>query len=600
MELYNSKSDKRSCYVAELSSKDIGRRVTVAGFVQKQRDLGSLIFIDLRDRSGILQLAFDDATDREVFRKAFGVRSEYVLVAKGTVRSRAEGAHNASLKTGDIEIAVDELKILSAATTPPFELSGENDDRGDVREELRLKYRYIDLRRPQLQKNLYMRHQIAKVTRDYFYENGFWEIETPMLIKETPEGARDYLVPSRIHKGSFYALPQSPQIYKQLLMVAGYDRYIQLARCFRDEDLRADRQPEFTQIDLEMSFVDVDDVLEIIEGYMKRLFDEVMHISLEDHFPRMTYTEAMERYGSDKPDTRFGMEICNISDLVKDSEFSVFSDTVKNGGAVCGITVKNAADKLSRKEIDKQAEYAKGVGAKGLAYVRFHDKTPNCSFAKFMREGELEAILDRMDCREGDVALFIADKKRVTYPVLGLLRQKIAKQLDMIPEGFRFLWITEFPFFEWDEESESWVAMHHPFTMPEEKYLDTMTTDPGSVKAKAYDLVLNGIELSSGSIRITDSALQQKMFEALGLTDEEIKTKFGFLVDAYQYGAPPHGGCALGLDRLTMMMCGADSLRDVVAFPKVQNASELMSDCPAPANEKLLRELGIQMTKPKD
>ena len=599
MEVFE-KNDKRTHYCGTLTTADIGKRVCVLGWAQKQRDLGSLIFIDLRDRSGILQLAFDDSTDREVFKKAFGVRSEYVLVAKGTVRARAEGAKNTGLKTGGIEVFVTELKILSAAQTPPFEMSNENDERGDVREELRLKYRYIDLRRPQLQRNLFMRHLISKVTRDYFYENGFWEIETPMLIKETPEGARDYLVPSRIHKGSFYALPQSPQIYKQLLMVAGYDRYIQLARCFRDEDLRADRQPEFTQIDLEMSFVDVDDILDMVEGYIKRLFSEVMDMTLPESFPRMTYAEAMGRYGSDKPDTRFGMEICNISDLVANSEFSVFSGAVANGGAVCGITVKGAADKLSRKEIDKLAEYAKGVGAKGLAYVRYNEDTPNCSFAKFMREGELCAILERMDCKKGDVALIIADKKKITYPVLGLLRTRVAKQLDMIPRGFNFLWITEFPFFEWDEDSESFVAMHHPFTMPMEQYLDTMTEDPASVKAKAYDLVLNGVELSSGSIRITDAALQHKMFEALGLGDEEIAAKFGFLVDAYKYGAPPHGGCALGLDRLAMMMCEADSLRDVVAFPKVQNASEPMSNCPTPTKDAILRDLGLGLIEKKD
>ena len=601
MEFYNSKTDKRTCYVGELTKDDIGKRVSVAGFVQRQRDLGSLIFIDLRDRTGILQLAFDEKTDKAVFDKAFTIRSEYVICAKGVVRARGEGAVNKNIKTGEIEVAVDELKILSAAMTPPIEASNEKDERGEVKEELRLKYRYLDLRRPELQKNLYMRHLIAKVTRDYFYENGFWEIETPMLIKSTPEGARDYLVPSRIHKGSFYALPQSPQIYKQLLMVAGYDRYIQLARCFRDEDLRADRQPEFTQIDLEMSFVDMDDILEMVEGYVKRLFDEVRNMTLPEHFVRMTYAEAMERFGSDKPDTRFGMEICNISDEVSASGFSVFADTVKNGGKVCGIVAKGAADKLSRKEIDKLAEYAKGVGAKGLAYIRYNEDVPNCSFAKFLGEGELEKIMAKLDCRKGDVALIIADKQSTTYPVLGMLRTKLAKQLGIIPEGkFNFLWITEFPFFEWDEESKTWVAMHHPFTMPMEQYLDTMSEDPGSVKAKCYDLVLNGIELSSGSIRITDYKLQQKMFEALGMTDEEIDAKFGFLVEAYKYGAPPHGGCALGLDRLAMLMCGADSLRDIVAFPKVQNASEIMSNCPTPADEKQLCDLGIGVLKSKE
>ncbi len=588
-----TKTDKRTCYCAELSRANLGQTVCVMGWAQRQRDLGQLIFIDLRDRTGIVQLAFDDATDRAVFEKAFTVRAEFVLCAHGVVRARGEGAVNPNLPTGEIEIAVTELKILSAAQTPPFEIS----DSVKVGENIALKYRYLDLRRPSLQRNMLMRQEIARVTREYYYENGFIEIETPMMVKPTPEGARDYIVPSRIHNGSFYALPQSPQIYKQLLMLSGFDRYIQLARCFRDEDLRADRQPEFTQIDLEMSFVTEDDVMEMNEGYVARLFKEVLGVEIALPLPRLTFRDAMERYGSDKPDTRFGMEIQNISDLVKDSGFAVFSGAVRDGGSVRAIVVKDGAAKLTRKEIDKLTEHARGIGAKGLAYVRWVDEAPACSFAKFMAEGELENILARLDCKKGDVALIVADKDKVTLPVLGALRLKVGKQLDMIPEGYNFLWITEFPFFEWDEESQTWAAMHHPFTMPLDECLEYIDTDPGKVRAKAYDLVLNGVEISSGSIRITDVELQQRMFRRLGLSEEEIDRKFGFLVDAYRYGAPPHGGAALGLDRLAMIMCGADSLRDVVAFPKVQNASELMSGCPAPADPKALGELGIKLAE---
>ncbi|MBQ8276304.1 MAG: aspartate--tRNA ligase [Clostridia bacterium] len=588
-----TKTDKRTCYCAELSRANLGQTVCVMGWAQRQRDLGQLIFIDLRDRTGIVQLAFDDATDRAVFEKAFTVRAEFVLCAHGVVRARGEGAVNPNLPTGEIEIAVTELKILSAAQTPPFEIS----DSVKVGENIALKYRYLDLRRPSLQRNMLMRQEIARVTREYYYENGFIEIETPMMVKPTPEGARDYIVPSRIHNGSFYALPQSPQIYKQLLMLSGFDRYIQLARCFRDEDLRADRQPEFTQIDLEMSFVTEDDVMEMNEGYVARLFKEVLGVEIALPLPRLTFRDAMERYGSDKPDTRFGMEIQNISDLVENSGFAVFSGAVKDGGSVRAIVVKDGAAKLTRKEIDKLTEHARGIGAKGLAYVRWVDEAPACSFAKFMAEGELENILARLDCKKGDVALIVADKDKVTLPVLGALRLKVGKQLDMIPEGYNFLWITEFPFFEWDEESQTWAAMHHPFTMPLDECLEYIDTDPGKVRAKAYDLVLNGVEISSGSIRITDVELQQRMFRRLGLSEEEIDRKFGFLVDAYRYGAPPHGGAALGLDRLAMIMCGADSLRDVVAFPKVQNASELMSGCPAPADPKALGELGIKLAE---
>ncbi|SCI03504.1 Aspartate--tRNA ligase [uncultured Ruminococcus sp.] len=585
---------KRTHYCGDLRLADEGKEVVVGGWVQKQRDKGTLVFVDLRDRTGIVQLTFDDRSDPAVHEKAAGLHSEYVVIAKGTVLKRE--APNPDIPTGDVEIFVTELRVLSEAQTPPFHISGDN----KVNDEIRLKYRYLDLRRKTLQDNLRIRHEIAKSTREYFYENGFLEIETPMMMKSTPEGARDYLVPSRVHNGKFYALPQSPQIYKQLLMIAGYDRYIQLARCFRDEDLRADRQPEFTQIDMEMSFVDIDDVLEIGEGFVKKVFQDVLHVDVPTPLPRMTYQEAMERFGSDKPDTRFGMEITDVSDLVKDSEFGVFQNAVENGGSVRAIVAKNAASALTRKNIDKLVEYVRGIGAKGLAFVRWADETPSCSFSKFMKEGELEAILERLGCEKGDVALFVADKNSVTLPVLGALRLTVAKQLDIIPEGYNFLWITEFPFFEWDEEQKTWVAMHHPFTMPMDECLEYMETDPGRVRAKAYDLVLNGTELSSGSIRITDPVLQQKMFEALGLSKKEIEAKFGFLVDAYQYGAPPHGGMGIGLDRLAMIMTGAESLRDVVAFPKVQNASELMSECPSTVDEQQLRELGIQLIQTEE
>ncbi len=586
--------DKRTCYCAELSEKDIGKEVCVMGWVQRQRDLGALIFIDLRDRSGILQLAFDGESDPEVFKKAFGCRSEYVILVHGVVRPRGEGAINPNLKTGSIEVFVKSIKVLSAAQTPPFEIS----DSKKVKDETALKYRYLDLRRPELQKNIKMRHDIARVAREYYYENGFYEIETPMMIKSTPEGARDYLVPSRIHKGCFYALPQSPQIYKQLLMLSGFDRYIQIARCFRDEDLRADRQPEFTQIDLEMSFATQEDVMAMNEGFIARCFKEVLGVEIELPMQRITFADAMNRYGSDKPDVRYGMEINDISDLVKDCGFSVFTSAIADGGSVRAIVAKNAAATLTRKEIDKLTEHAKGIGAKGLAYIRFVDDAPNCSFGKFMKEEELAAIMDRIDCRKGDVALFVADKNKVVLPTLGALRTILAKKLDLIPENkFAFLWVTEFPFFEWNEETQHWDAMHHPFTMPMEECLPYLESDPGSVRAKAYDMVLNGTELLSGSIRITDWKLQEKMFDALGLTKEDIEKKFGFLVDAYKYGAPPHGGSGMGLDRLAMVMSGADSLRDVVAFPKVQNASELMSQCPSPAEAKALADLGIAVVE---
>ena len=585
---------KRTDYCGDLRTSDIGREVTVCGWVQRQRDLGQLIFIDLRDRTGIVQLAFDNETDRTIFEKAFAARSEYVLAAKGVVRERS--SKNMEIPTGEIEVEVKDLRVLSKAETPPFEILDET----NTNEELRLKYRYLDLRRGPLQRNIMMRSKIAKVARDYFYENGFIEIETPMMMKSTPEGARDYLVPSRVHKGKFYALPQSPQIYKQLLMVAGYDRYIQLARCFRDEDLRADRQPEFTQIDMELSFVDMDEIMEINEGLFKRLFKDVLGQELETTFPRMTYKDAMERYGSDKPDIRFGMEICDISELVKDCDFGVFKGAIENGGSVRGIVAKNAASKLTRKEIDKLTEYVKGIGAKGLAFVRWVEDKPTCSFAKFMAEGQLENILAAMGAEKGDVVLLVADKNSVTLPVLGALRLAVAKKLDIIPKGFSFLWIVDFPFFEYDSESGEWVAMHHPFTMPREECLQYLDTDPGKVIAKAYDLTLNGTELSSGSIRITDYELQQKMFRALKLTDEEIEAKFGFLVEAYKYGAPPHGGMGIGLDRIAMILCEADSLRDVTAFPKVQNASEIMSACPSVVDKANLDILGIKVVEDED
>lgn len=585
---------KRTDYCGDLRTSDIGREVTVCGWVQRQRDLGQLIFIDLRDRTGIVQLAFDNETDRTIFEKAFAARSEYVLAAKGVVRERS--SKNMEIPTGEIEVEVKDLRVLSKAETPPFEILDET----NTNEELRLKYRYLDLRRGPLQRNIMMRSKIAKVARDYFYENGFIEIETPMMMKSTPEGARDYLVPSRVHKGKFYALPQSPQIYKQLLMVAGYDRYIQLARCFRDEDLRADRQPEFTQIDMELSFVDMDEIMEINEGLFKRLFKDVLGQELETPFPRMTYKDAMERYGSDKPDIRFGMEICDISELVKDCDFGVFKSAIENGGSVRGIVAKNAASKLTRKEIDKLTEYVKGIGAKGLAFVRWVEDKPTCSFAKFMAEGQLENILAAMGAEKGDVVLLVADKNSVTLPVLGALRLTVAKKLDIIPKGFSFLWIVDFPFFEYDSESGEWVAMHHPFTMPREECLQYLDTDPGKVIAKAYDLTLNGTELSSGSIRITDYELQQKMFRALKLTDEEIEAKFGFLVEAYKYGAPPHGGMGIGLDRIAMILCEADSLRDVTAFPKVQNASEIMSACPSVVDKANLDILGIKVVEAED
>ena len=583
---------KRTHYCGEVT--EAGQEVVVGGFVDRIRDKGGVIFIVLRDRTGLVQLMFNDKSDPAVFEKASTCKAEYVLMAKGQVIERE--SKNENMKTGNVEIFVSDLRILSKAQTPPFEIVSDT----KVNEELRLKYRYLDLRREPLQRNIIMRHEIAKVTREYFYENGFLEIETPMMMKSTPEGARDYLVPSRVHPGSFYALPQSPQIYKQLLMIAGFDRYIQLARCFRDEDLRADRQPEFTQIDLEMSFVDAEDIQECVEGFIQRVFKEVIGVDVQLPLKRLTFADAMNLYGSDKPDTRFGFEIQDITETVKDIDFVVFKNAIGEGGTVRAINVKNGAATYTRKEIDKLVEHAKGIGAKGLAYIRWADE-PNCSFKKFLGEGDLDRILSAIDAHEGDLVLICADKTKTVLSTLGALRLICAKRLDIIPENvYNFLWITEMPFFEYDDENGTWVAAHHPFTMPMEECIEYLDTDPANVRAKAWDLVLNGTELSSGSMRITDFELQQRMFEALGMSDEEIQAKFGFLVDAYRYAAPPHGGMGIGIDRLAMIMCGADSLRDVTAFPKVQNASELMSECPSPVDKANLDVLGIQVVAPAE
>ena len=584
---------KRTDYCGTLRAEDCGKEVVVCGWVQRQRDLGALIFVDLRDRTGIVQLAFDDSTEKEIFDKAFTVRSEFVLMAKGTVRERS--SKNMEIPTGEIEIAVTDLRVLGKSETPPFEII-ENCQTAEL---TRLKYRYLDLRRPDLQKNILMRHRITKITRDYFDDNGFIEIETPILIKSTPEGARDFLVPSRIHKGQFYALPQSPQLYKQLSMVAGFDRYMQIARCFRDEDLRADRQPEFTQIDVEMSFIDKEDILGLIEGFMKRVFKEAIGVDIETPLPRLTYAEAMERYGSDKPDTRYAMEITDIGEEVKNCGFGVFTGALENGGKVAAITAKNAFSVLTRKEVDKLTEFVRGIGAKGLAWARIgEDGTVASSFAKFMTEDEMKAIMAKCGAENGDVILIVADKASTTLSVLGSLRQTVAKKLDIIPtDKYNLLWVVEFPFFDWDEEAGQFVAMHHPFTSPLDECFDYLETDKAKVRANAYDLVLNGIELASGSIRITDPDLQKRIFTLLGLSDEEAQEKFGYLTNAFKYGAPPHGGIGLGLDRLVMQMLKLETLRDVVAFPKVQNASEPMTDCPAFVDKEQLDVLGIGLAE---
>ncbi len=580
---------KRTAYCGDFRAEHEGREVTVFGWVQRQRDLGQLIFIDLRDRTGIIQLAFDEGTPREAFDKAFAARSEYVLAARGVVRIRT--AKNPDVPTGDVEIAVSELRVLGKAETPPFEIV----ENCATAEATRLKYRYLDLRRPDLQRNLLLRHRIAKAARDYFDAQGFVELETPMLIRSTPEGARDFLVPSRLHPGTFYALPQSPQLYKQLSMVAGFDRYMQLARCFRDEDLRADRQPEFTQIDLEMSFVDVQDVLDIGEGFMKYVYDTVLHVDVPLPLPRLTYNEAMERYGSDKPDIRYGMEIVDLSEAVRGCGFGVFASALEGGGTVRALTAKNAVGVLTRKEVDKLTEFVRGIGAKGLAWVRWTEENIASSFGKFLTEEEMTRLLTAAGAEKGDVVLIVADTvKKHVLTTLGALRVELANKLSIEKKGLGLLWITAFPFFEWDEESQQYVAMHHPFTAPLDECIPYLDSEPDKVYAKAYDLVLAGVELASGSIRITDPELQGRMFRALGLSDEEAHEKFGFLTDAFQYGAPPHGGMGIGLDRLVMQMLGAATLRDVVAFPKVQNMTEPMTACPSPVDAEQLTELGLQ------
>lgn len=583
----------RTHYCGDLRPEHIGQTVTLFGWVQRARNLGSLIFIDLRDRTGVCQLALDENTcDKEIFAKASGVHSEYVLAAVGTVKERS--AKNKDIPTGDVEVELSELRVLGESETPPFEIV----ENSQTNEMTRLKYRYLDLRRPDLQRNIMLRHKITKVTRDYFDEQGFIEIETPMLIKSTPEGARDFLVPSRLHPGEFYALPQSPQLYKQLSMVAGFDKYMQIARCFRDEDLRADRQPEFTQIDLEMSFVDKEDVMAVGEGYIKRVFSEILGVEVETPLPRLTYTEAMNRYGSDKPDTRFGMELCDLSEVVKGCGFGVFESALEHGSVRC-ITAKGAASVYSRKGIDKLAEYAKGIGAKGLAWVKITEEGTNCSFAKFISEETLQNIISTAGAEVGDIIFVVADSDNyAVQSVLGALRCEVAKALDIIDKDkYNLLWIVDFPFFDYDREADEWVAMHHPFTAPTDECLEHLEGDKSKVFAKAYDLVLNGVELCSGSIRITDPDLQKRMFAMLGLSDEEAYAKFGFLTDAFKFGAPPHGGMGIGLDRLIMQMLKCETLRDVIAYPKTKDATEPMTQCPAGVDEEQLTELSISVTE---
>ncbi|MDF2985234.1 MAG: aspartyl-tRNA synthetase [Eubacterium sp.] len=582
---------KRSHKCAELSSVNIGETVTVMGWVQKQRNLGSLVFVDLRDRSGILQLVFTDK-DGEMFDKAKTIRSEYVVAVVGTVAARAPEAVNRKMATGEIEINAVELRILSSAETPPIYI----EENSDVNEITRLKYRYLDLRRPDMQRNMILRHRVAKVARDYYDDNGFLEIETPILVKSTPEGARDYLVPSRVHPGKFYALPQSPQLYKQLLMVSGFDRYFQIAKCFRDEDLRADRQPEFTQIDIEMSFVNVEDVLNVNEGFIKRVFKEALGVELQTPFLRMPYAEAMERFGSDKPDIRFGMELVNVSDLVADCGFKVFTDAVGNGGSVRAINAKGCA-KFSRKEIDALVEVVKTYKAKGMAWISIDTNNEiKSSFAKFMSEDEMKALLERVQAEAGDLICFVADRNNVVFDALGQLRLEVARKLNILnPDEFKFLWVTEFPLFEYDEEEGRYAAKHHPFTCPMDEDIEFLDTEPGKVRAKAYDIVLNGVELGGGSIRIHIQELQAKMFKLLGFTEEDANIKFGFLLDAFKYGTPPHGGMAFGLDRIIMLMAKTGSIRDVIAFPKVQNASSPMDNAPDVVDDKQLQELHINI-----
>ncbi len=584
---------KRSHRCTEVSAANIGQTVTVMGWVQKRRNLGSLIFIDLRDRSGILQIVFDEnSVGAEGFAKAGTLRSEYVVAVTGTVQKRS-AAVNEALKTGDIEVIATDIRVLSESLTPPFQI----EENSQTKDEIRLKYRYLDLRRPDIQRNLMMRSKVAYLMRDFMAKEGFLEIETPTLCKSTPEGARDYLVPSRVHPGSFYALPQSPQLFKQLLMVSGFDRYFQIARCYRDEDLRADRQPEFTQADMELSFVDIDDVIEVNERLLKYIFKEAIGVDVQIPLKRMPWQEAMDRFGSDKPDTRFGMELHDVSDVVKGCGFGVFTGALENGGSVRGINAEGQGA-MPRKKIDKLVEFAKGYGAKGLAYLSINeDGTYKSSFAKFMTEEELDKLVQAMEGKPGDLLLFAADKNKIVWNVLGALRLELAKELDLLdPNQYNFLWVTEFPLLEWSDEENRFMAMHHPFTMPMEEDWDKIDSDPGSVRAKAYDIVLNGTELGGGSVRIHQDDIQEKMFEVLGFTKERAHEQFGFLLGAFQYGVPPHAGLAYGLDRLVMHMVHADSIRDVIAFPKVKDASCLLTNAPDVVDEKQLEELGIEVT----
>ena len=583
---------KRSHRCTEVTTANIGQEVTVMGWVQKSRNKGGIIFVDLRDRSGILQIIFEESDcGAESFAKAEKLRSEYVIAVTGRVEARS-GAVNENLATGAIEVRANSLRILSESETPPFPI----EENSKTKEELRLKYRFLDLRRPDMQRNLLLRSKIAILTRQFLAEEGFLEIETPTLIKSTPEGARDYLVPSRVHPGSFYALPQSPQLFKQLLMCSGYDRYFQLARCYRDEDLRADRQPEFTQIDMELSFVDVDDVIDVNERLLHKLFKEILNVEIPQPIPRMTWQEAMDRFGSDKPDLRFGMELKNVSDVVKDCEFVVFKGALKNGGTVRGINAEGQGH-MPRKKIDALVEFAKGYGAKGLAYVAIQeDGSYKSSFAKFMTEEQMQVLISAMDGKPGDLLLFAADKNKVVWDVLGNLRLEIARQLDLLKkDDYKFLWVTEFPLLEYSEEQGRFVAMHHPFTMPMDEDWHLIDSDPGAVRAKAYDIVLNGTEIGGGSVRIHQSDIQSKMFEVLGFTPEKAQEQFGFLLEAFKYGVPPHAGLAYGLDRVVMLMGGCDSIREVIAFPKVKDASCLMTEAPTPVDPKQLEELGIEV-----
>ena len=588
---------KRSHRCTEVTTANIGQDVTVMGWVQKSRNKGGIIFVDLRDRSGILQIIFEESDcGAESFAKAEKLRSEYVIAVTGRVEARS-GAVNENLATGAIEVRANSLRILSESETPPFPI----EENSKTKEELRLKYRFLDLRRPDMQRNLLLRSKIAILTRQFLAEEGFLEIETPTLIKSTPEGARDYLVPSRVHPGSFYALPQSPQLFKQLLMCSGYDRYFQLARCYRDEDLRADRQPEFTQIDMELSFVDVDDVIDVNERLLHKLFKEILGVEVPLPIQRMTWQEAMDRFGSDKPDLRFGMELKNVSDVVKDCEFVVFKSALENGGSVRGINAEGQGH-MPRKKIDALVEFAKGYGAKGLAYVAIQeDGTLKSSFAKFMTDEQMAALVTAMDGKPGDLLLFAADKNKVVWDVLGNLRLEIARQLDLLKkDDYRFLWVTEFPLLEYSEEQDRFVAMHHPFTMPMDEDWHLIDSDPGAVRAKAYDIVLNGTEIGGGSVRIHQSDIQSKMFEVLGFTPEKAQDQFGFLLDAFKYGVPPHAGLAYGLDRVVMLMGGCDSIRDVIAFPKVKDASCLMTEAPTPVDPKQLEELGIEVSEQEE